>query len=142
MFYRLLCTCCLLAGALAAGAETLDPVVISPDHYKLRFENEYVRVVEYRIRPGERESWHIHPAKVSYVLSGGRLRITTESGESFITEEQTGSVRWMDAVGKHYGENIGDTPVHILLVEIKGAGGQGMDLDDYLREQTNRFGLL
>ena len=60
----------------------IDPVEVSPDMYHIQLENEHVRVVEYQIAPGERDNWHTHPAKVSYVVSGGSLRITTEEGES------------------------------------------------------------
>ena len=33
---------------------SLDPVETNPDHYKVVFENERVRVLEYTDRPGER----------------------------------------------------------------------------------------
>jgi hypothetical protein len=28
---------------------------------------------------------------------------------------------WMNAVGKHYTENVGSSTVHVVLVEIKSA---------------------
>lgn len=107
------------SGALAQDA--LDPVVVSPDIYKVLLENEYVRVVEYRIAPGQKEAWHTHPAKAMYVVEGGRLKITLEDGTSFVAEEKTGEAHWMGPVGRHYGENIGDTPVRIVIVEVKAA---------------------
>jgi quercetin dioxygenase-like cupin family protein len=73
------------------------------------------------LRPGERDQWHTHPPKVSYVVTGGTLRITTEDGQSFLTDEKAGSATWMDALGRHFGENVGKTPVRIVLIEIKGA---------------------
>ena len=42
-------------------------------------ENENVRVLEYVLEPGERDQWHTHPAKVSYVR-GGELRIHLADG--------------------------------------------------------------
>ena len=39
---------------------------------------------------------HAHTPKVSYVASGGTLRITTEDGQSFLTDEKAGSATWMD----------------------------------------------
>ena len=119
----------------ADPTEILDPVIISPEQYQLKFENEYVRVVEYEILPGEKELWHTHPAKVAYVLSGGTLKVTTESGETLVAEEKQGEVRWMGAVGKHYGENIGDTPIKIILVEVKGVTENKTDIDSYLQEE-------
>ncbi|MFT5134811.1 MAG: quercetin dioxygenase-like cupin family protein [Gammaproteobacteria bacterium] len=100
-------------------AVEIDPVSVSSNLYKVLLENEHVRVVEYQINPGERDDWHTHPAKVSYVLTGGSLKITTESGESFVVEEEENSAGWFGAVGKHFAENVGKTPVRIVFVEIK-----------------------
>lgn len=99
--------------------EHIDPLTVSPDIYSLLLENEHVRILEYLIEPGEREAWHTHPPKAVYVASGGRLRITTEDGDSFIVDENTGDTAWMHAVGRHYGENIGSTTIRIVLVEVK-----------------------
>jgi len=110
---------------------TIDPAVVSPTMNTVLLENEYVRVIEYQINPGEKDIWHTHPAKVSYVISGGSLRITTEEGESFIVEEEANSASWFGTVGKHYGENVGNTPVRIVFVEIKGIDAGKEDLDKY-----------
>ena len=56
-----------------------DALLASPANFKLLFENEYVRVVEYVVQPGQQDQWHTHPAKVSYVAEGGALRISTAS---------------------------------------------------------------
>lgn len=97
----------------------IDPIEVSPDKYRVLLENEHVRVLEYQIKPGQKEVWHTHPPKVSYIVSGGMLRITTEGGDSFIVTEDSDDAAWMGAVGLHFGENIGTTPVRIVLVEIK-----------------------
>ena len=109
----------LIAG-LSAAAE-VDAVASSPDKFKILLNNEHVRVVEYSLLPGERDDWHSHPPKVSYVVAGGKLRITTENGESFLAHEQSGTATWMGSLGSHFAENIGTTPVRILLVEVKVA---------------------
>ncbi len=96
-----------------------DAVKASPEHFKILLENEYVRVVEYSLKPGEKDDWHTHPAKSSYVVSGGKLKINLENGEKIIADEKTGTASWMDYVGKHYVENIGDSTVTIVLTEIK-----------------------
>jgi quercetin dioxygenase-like cupin family protein len=110
------------AGQAPAGPVTrIDAVAVSPDRFKVLLENPHVRVVEYVLLPGERDQWHTHPPKVSYVVSGGTLRITTEDGKSFMTEEKAGSATWMDTLGRHFATNVGKTPVRIVLVEIKAA---------------------
>ena len=109
----------LIAGTSAATE--VDAVTSSPDKFKVLLDNEHVRVVEYSLLPGERDDWHAHPPKVSYVVAGGKLRITTENGESFLADEQSGTAAWMGSLGSHFAENIGTTPVRILLVEVKAA---------------------
>lgn len=86
-------------------------------------ENEYVRVLEYSLKPGQKDGQkdtpHTHPAKSSYVVSGGKLKVYLENGETIIADEETGTASWRDYVGKHYVENIGKTTVTIILTEIK-----------------------
>ena len=66
----------LLASSLQRQQSTpIDPVAASPRQFTVPLENEHVRVVEYTLRPGERDHWRTHPPKVSYVVSGGALRI-------------------------------------------------------------------
>ena len=96
-----------------------DPVEVSPDKYTVLLENAHVRVLEYKIQPGEKDAWHTHLPKVSYIVSGGKLRIMTENGDSFVVQEDSGNAAWMGAVGRHFGENVGTTPVRIVLIEIK-----------------------
>ncbi len=110
------------AQEVARPPAQVDPVAVSPDRFTVLLENPHVRVVEYVLRPGQRDQWHTHPPKVSYVIAGGMLRITTEDGKSFLADEKKGSATWMDGLGLHFAENVGKTPVRILLVEIKNPG--------------------
>ena len=105
----------------ARGTVPIDPVSVSPRQFKVLLENEHVRVVEYVLAPGERDDWHTHPPKVSYVVSGGTLRITTDDGQSFLSEEKEGTATWMGALGRHFAQNVSKTPVRIVLTEIKSA---------------------
>jgi quercetin dioxygenase-like cupin family protein len=101
----------------------VDPVTVSPDKYKVLLENDHVRIVEYSIKPGERDQPHTHPPKVSYVVSGGSLRITLRD-TSFVTTDTTGDVAWRGNVPWHFAENVGATPVRIILFEVKRVDGQ------------------
>lgn len=116
----------------------IDPAVVSSGNYKVLLENEFIRVVEYQVNPGEKDNWHTHPAKVSYVVNGGSLKITPEEGKSFVVEEEANSARWFGAVGIHYGENVGLTPVRIVFVEIKGIEAQSQDLNKFGETETNK----
>ena len=80
-----------------------------------------MRVVEYAVQPGQRDQWHTHPAKVSYVAEGGTLRVSTEDGQPFLADEKAGTATWAGAVGRHFVQNVGKTTVSIILTEVKGA---------------------
>jgi quercetin dioxygenase-like cupin family protein len=97
----------------------LDGIEVSPKNFKILLENEFVRIVEYSLKPGEKDNWHTHPPKSGYVVSGGTLKIYPEKGEAFVSDEKVGNTFWSDYVGKHYDENIGNTTVTIVLTEIK-----------------------
>jgi hypothetical protein len=95
-----------------------DPTQTDPDKYKVVFENDRVRVLEYRDEPGERTSPHDHPDSVMVTLSSFDRRLIGEGGESRDVTLERGMVRWLDAQ-THSGENIGTTPTHVLFVELK-----------------------
>jgi quercetin dioxygenase-like cupin family protein len=116
-------TLALLSAGLGVARQPapIDARTASPDRFKVLLENQHVRVLEYVLLPGERDQWHTHPPKVSYVVSGGTLRITTDDGQSFLSDEKLGSASWMDGLGKHFAQNVGETPVRIVLIEVKNA---------------------
>jgi quercetin dioxygenase-like cupin family protein len=103
---------------------SLDPTVSNPEHYKVIFENERVRVLEYTDEPGQRTTPHAHPDSVMYTLSSFRRRLVSGDTQREV-ELQAGAVNWLPAQ-QHHGENIGETPTHVIFVELKeGAGDAG-----------------
>lgn len=105
---------------------SLDPAETNPDHYKVIFENERVRVLEYTDQPGTVTTPHEHPDSVMYTLSSFRRRLV-QGDEQREVEIEAGTVGWLPAQ-QHHGENIGDTPTHAIFVELKGstaAAGEG-----------------
>lgn len=101
---------------------TLDPAVTNPDHYTVIFENDRVRVLDYRDQPGERTTPHEHPDSVMYTLSSFRRRLVSGDVHREV-ELEAGTVGWLPAQ-QHHGENIGDTPTHVIFVEMKGSPAQ------------------
>ena len=99
---------------------SLDPVVTNPDHYRVVFENDRVRVLEYTDQPGQRTTPHEHPDSVMHTLSSFRRRLHS-SGASRDVELPAGLTAWLPAQ-QHSGENIGDTSTHVLFVELKDQG--------------------
>ena len=98
-----------------------DVLSASPDKYKLLLENDHVRVIQYTLKPGEKDNPHTHPPKTSYVISGGTFRVYPENEKPFDYVEVQGVTEWSDKTSKHYVENIGNTSITILLTEIKAA---------------------
>ncbi|WP_121255696.1 cupin domain-containing protein [Nocardioides ferulae] len=105
----------------------LDPVVTNPRHYRVVLENERVRVLEYTDQPGDQTTPHRHPDSVMYALSSFRRRLVSGETQREVTLEE-GATTWLPAQ-EHHGENIGETPTHVLFVELKGTA-EGADPAD------------
>src|SRR2546430_7974285 len=103
-----------------AGAQ--DPAVVNSKTIRVRFENDRVRVLEAVLPPGTKEQVHSHPAYVIYVLAGGRYRNYAADGKITEGTFQTGDVVYRDPL-THAAENIGDKPMHMILVELKREAG-------------------
>ena len=102
----------------ATSNATMDPVALSPELYKVRFENDRVRVLEFQLQPGAKETMHSHPAGLVYVLAGGSLKNGFPDGTSSARMAVTGEVIWRDAI-THSGENIGNSEVRSLVIDLK-----------------------
>ena len=109
---------------------SLDPAVTNPDHYKVIFENDKVRVLEYNDQPGDRTTPHEHPDSVMYTLSSFRRRLVSGDMQREV-ELGSGTVGWLPAQ-QHHGENIGETPTHVIFVELKEAGSDRSSAADVL----------
>ena len=94
-----------------------DPTVTDPTLYQVMFENERVRVLEYRDEPGDHTRVHRHPDSVMVTLSAFRRRVTA-GDRSVEVELRAGEARWVGAQ-EHVGENIGDSASHSVFIELK-----------------------
>jgi hypothetical protein len=108
-----------------------DPCLTDPDKYKVVFENERVRVLEYRDQPGDRTSPHTHPDSVMYTLSSFERRLVHGDQEKDVTMP-AGRAGWL-AAQEHSGVNTGTTETHVLFIELKeprptGAAADGAQL--------------
>ena len=111
------------ATVLVAGtkeAPSLDPIVVNAEMEHVKLENSHVRVIEGVLQPGTKERMHSHPAFVTYVIAGGKIRNNFADGKVVETELKTGDVLYREPQ-THWVENIGTTTIHFLLVELKNA---------------------
>ena len=103
---------------IATTANAADPAVTDPEHYKVVFENDRVRVLEYKDQPGDKTHEHSHPAFVLYAVSPFERRITLPDGKVLNRSFKSGEVMFSE-MQTHIGENVGSTPTHVIMVELK-----------------------
>ncbi len=106
---------------MAENSERSDPVETNPGNYRVAFENDRVRVLEYTDVPGHRTTPHRHPDSVMITASAFRRRLSA-GGREVEVNLPAGAARWM-AAQEHSGENIGSTPTHTFFVELKEPAG-------------------
>jgi hypothetical protein len=105
----------------AKALDTHDVMTVAPEHYKVRVDNAYVRVVENVLGPGEKDGMHTHPAGWYYVTLPGTMKIGHPDGTTKTWEAKAGEAGWMEAEGLHTSENAGTQPMGFILVEVKSA---------------------
>jgi beta-alanine degradation protein BauB len=109
----------LLTGAVLAQ----EPVKSDGDKYKVVLENERVRVLEYRDLPGEKTHEHQHPAFVLYAVAPFKRKIHLPDGKVLMREFKAGDIFYSPDQA-HIGENVGNTPTHVIMVELKSTAAR------------------
>jgi beta-alanine degradation protein BauB len=107
--------------ALGLSAQGQDAVKVAPDHYKILLENEHVRVIENTLAPGEKDAMHTHPSGWYYVTKPGTMKVVHADGKTETWEAKAGESGWLKTEGPHTSENIGNTTMGFVLVEVKSA---------------------
>jgi len=112
-----------LLAAFGVSREALaqDAARTSARSYKVVFENDRLRVLEYLSRPGLGicgRGRHSHPPHLNVLLTDAKAKVTTPDGKTFVGENKAGDVFWEDAV-THTVENIGGSGVRAYMVELK-----------------------
>lgn len=107
-----------LALLCALPAHAADPIHTDGDKYKVRFENERVRVLEYSDKPGQQTHQHGHPAFLLLAVAPFKRKLVLPDGKELIREFKAGDVMWSDAQ-THIGVNIGETPTQVIMIEMK-----------------------
>lgn len=95
-----------------------DPLDVDPVRYRMLFENERVRVLEFKDKPGEKPPIHVHPERLIYDVGSWKRKFIHPDGRAEIAEGRAGEVKWSPPL-VHSGENIGSRDTHALFVEFK-----------------------
>jgi hypothetical protein len=112
--------------------DSLDAVIAAPNHHKLLFENDRVRVLEVRIAPGARVPVHTHrwPASI-YVAKQSDFLRRDGDGNLLFDSRTTGPpptepvAQWTPPLPPHSVENIGESEILLISTELKGAARTG-----------------
>ena len=111
---------------LADTASAQDAATVQPRAYKVVFENDRMRVLEFNSKPGMGvcgNGMHSHPAHLTVALSTAKARIRLPDGKVFVGENKLGDVFWSEAE-THETENITGRNVRALMVELKPGTGK------------------
>lgn len=106
--------------------DSLDALTAAPDHHWVLLENEHVRVLDTRVRPGESTPIHVHPwPSVLYILSWSDfVRYDAEGNvlvdsRTFASRPERGAALWAGPLPPHRAQNVGDADLHVLAIEMK-----------------------
>jgi hypothetical protein len=112
----------LLAGfGVTPGALAQDAPTAAPRSFRVVLENDRVRVLEFKSRPGFGvcgEGMHSHPDHVTVSLTGAKLKVTTPGGKATFEDIPAGTVFFAPAE-IHSAEIIGGLGTRSYIVELK-----------------------
>lgn len=107
----------VVVSALAVRAVAQDRATVVPG-MKVLLDHECVRVQYHDVAVGQTVPMHSHPNYVVYTLADFRARIRLDDGTQRISERKAGEAYWNEPIA-HSVENLGNTPIHNLIVELK-----------------------
>ncbi len=104
----------------------MDALVAASGFHRLAMENDRVRVLETRIEPGQVVPMHTHCwPSANYVLSFSDFVRRDEKGVVLVDsrlagiELSSGQAFWGEPLPLHTLENVGESPIHVISVEMK-----------------------
>ena len=105
--------------------DELDALLAAPEHHRLLFENERVRVLKTVIRAGEITAVHTHRwPNVQYIVSAtdfvrrdGDGKVTFDTRAAGAPTPST--ALWSEPIPPHSLENVGDAELAVIMVELK-----------------------
>ena len=95
-----------------------DATVVDPEHYKVEFENDQVRVLRITYGPMEKSVMHSHPEGVAVFLTDGNTKFTFPDGKTQDIKVEAGQVIWSPET-EHQPENTGKEPFEVIQIELK-----------------------
>ncbi len=98
-----------------------DAVNADPKHFKIELENAQVRVIRFTLEPHGTTVAHEHlTPHVEVQLTDSKEKEIFADGKENVSQNKAGHVELEGIVGKHTNENVGDTPIETIIIELKG----------------------
>jgi hypothetical protein len=106
-----------------------DALTAAPQHHQLLFENEFVRVLDTNIPPGDTTPVHTqqYPASLYIISWSDFIRYDAEG--NVLVDSRTlsktpapATALWSGPLTPHSLKNVGINDLHAISVEIKKAG--------------------
>jgi quinol monooxygenase YgiN/quercetin dioxygenase-like cupin family protein len=118
---RLVAVLAFVTSLASAQATKRDPLLLYPENYRILFENEHVRLLDFQLERGATEETHEHPRHVAVFLTDVKIRFTLPDGTQRLREAKSGDVAFSEPTA-HASENIGTSDAHGVLIELKTPG--------------------
>jgi hypothetical protein len=95
-----------------------DPVILAPELFKVVLENDRVRILDIRGKPGDGSPMHTHPATVTIAMSDFKATSYAPDGAALDIEMKAGQVACLDPI--EHSDRIGGTAdIHLICIELK-----------------------
>ena len=97
----------------------MHPLHVAPQQARLEFENAQVRVFRVKVAAHGTMPMHEHVVnKIAVNIGPVNDRLTTDGGQVAVLKEADTKANWGGPV-KHREENLSDTPMETLVIELK-----------------------
>ncbi len=98
-----------------------DAVQVDPEHHKIEFENDHVRVLRVNFGPGEMSQMHQHPCAIAIGIRNAELTFHLPDGSTRPAKLKHGQIMVAKPT-THNPENETQTTAEVILVELKDGG--------------------
>lgn len=108
------------AAMLPTASVAQDRALVVPG-MEVLLNNDCARVQYHDVGVGQTAPMHSHPAYIVYTLRPFKALITLPDGTHRISQHKAGEAYWNPPI-THSVKNLGKTPIHNLIVEMKPGG--------------------
>ena len=111
-----------------AWLESLDAMTAAPEHHRVLLENDRVRVLEAWIAAGDTVPMHSHrwPSVIHVISASDFVRYDPQGhvvmdSRTLPSRPKSGDVLWSMPLQPHSIQNVGDTELRVIAIELKDA---------------------